>query len=874
MKSLATCEVLRRKWHLICLFTVFLPAQVNATQSLPVGFYENQNDFSYMWWKSTIKEGNTTFAIRTSKYALSFNFPKLAIESFTPLKSEKPANSALYETNSESFPENLPCDLRFGLETDGVMSWCESTSGDIDDCQLIETGKYFQRRFINNLPDLKDCDPYASGLEISSWPDRIAYILKVTPARDLKNVGMAMSLEFPSEYNVLLKQGDVMALKNSSDGSGFIILKSEDATNLTVVGNTVRIRMANREKCPTGEELNSGMIIYPVSGNIDSRLVEIAEQEQQPLVVAARQILPLKKSLNVVYDKDHGWHQIHLRSDATSTDAPVADESESNPDPQSYELNNRMERVQFSVSNPSSHDKVLRLNFAKGRLVPDGANVFAVTGISAVFRDTDGNPVGIPIQLSKNWHSGGRTGKIQYFRGTWYHGLSMLTIPAKASVTLEYTSVNALWGGIPAASHAQLCLVGWGSNQQWDQSAIGAWGESITYEPDLDQAKAPVLDFRPLMVRSETGKMWGWTGNMGGADFFNLTKLDGERAWHSRMRTHYRRYSPNLTEVTYAGTMNDGDMEFEYTTSVGRSDDMTRGIYKIKLRVNEDTSFKDFVIFQAGAETYHYVKSNTLAWGNEAGLKDQWSATIGTTDRYVTSKQVAEGKIPWFSFADSAFSPPSQKFIPADRGFVIRKWKARINGRDNTPPWFAEFNATTGHGESSGLINITPPDGCNSLNAGDYIEADIVLFTLPSKAEEYYGPNQNFQNALQQFANSWEMTYREAVGNNLIVSVSSGKLLDVYPIKIEAAKGTAQFSVTGGLSYVALTITNVGNYQNPHLFQKVNGEWQKIDQGVFGNDFWQSEYDAATGTWDITYNLNLDTPDDVRRTVQFKFVGG
>ena len=58
------------------------------------------------------------------------------------------------------------------------------------------------------------------------------------------------------------------------------------------------------------------------------------------------------------------------------------------------------------------------------------------------------------------------------------------------------------WGGVPAASHAQLCLIGWGWNQRWDQAAIGSWGESICYEPEGIQVRCMIDDVRPLMVWS------------------------------------------------------------------------------------------------------------------------------------------------------------------------------------------------------------------------------------------------------------------------------------------------------------------------------------------------------------------------------------
>ena len=858
-----------RSFNLLILLGFLIVSNLVIAQSLPIKCYENQKDYSYMWWIKTIKTGNKTFAIKTSNYVLSFDYQTFALtnliinKGLIIKKGQKSENIVSRETNVQSFPDYNQVKLKFGMETDVGTYWAESSSGNIDDCQLIETGKYFQRRFINKLPDLIGCNIYGSGLEISSWPDRLAFILKVTPNSDFQNRGLVVDFTFPAEYSVLIEKGDIKAFKNPEDGSGYIILKSAQASGIVVSGSTVEVKSGINALWPAGKEINTGMIIYPVSSNIESRIAEIEEQENTPVVLKAIQTAPSTQNLDVKYDKDHGWHQVALRSDGNVADSPE-------------KSNNRIERVMLSIDNPSSVDKVIRLNFAKGRLTENGSSVFGMTGISAVFRDINGNPVGIPIQLSKNWHqSTGVDLFTQPFRGSWFHGLSMLTIPAKTKINLEYTSVNALWGNVPAASHAQLCLVGWGANQQWDESAIGSWGESITYEPDLDQAGAPVLDYRPLMLQDLSNVKWGWTGNMGGADFFNYTKTSGARGWHSRIRTDYKRYSPNLTEVTYAGTMDDNSMDFEYTASIGRSDDITRGIYHIKLKVLNDVSFNDFSFFQVAAPTYHYTLSNTLAWGNETGLKNQWTASIGGTSRYVTAKQVAEGKMPWFSFTNSQFAPVSAQvsFRPANRGFVIRSWKARINGKDNVAPSFAEYNATGGHGESSGLINITPPADCSSFQTGDYVEAEIEMFLLPKSADDYYGPNQNLISALlTPKANTWVMVYREAIGNNLDVVVSSGgSLTTSYPIKINSTSNAVSFSVTGGRGYVPLTITNVGSYQSPVLYQKVSGSWQKIDQSVYGNDFWQTDFDASIGKWDITYNVNLDTPNDFRQTVEFKF---
>lgn len=838
-----------------------------------VTIFSNQKDYSFMWWKKTIKTGNQIFAIKTNNYALSFDYPNLSIEDFSINKDPGTAASVLKETNDQSFPSNSAVDLRLGWMAGDSISWIDETSGKDDDCQLIETGKYFQRRFITNLPEFLGGSPFSSGLEISSWPDRVAFILKATLDSDMKKYGLVTELTFPEEYSTLLENGEIKAFKNPKNGSGFIIMKSANASSMTIEGSTLRVSLQQGEVLTKGTEINSGMIIYPVGAEMDTRLEEIAQLENKPLKIKATQTAPTQAELNVEYDKDKGWYQIELRSDNTESDKPPVEPGESNPGPQD-DKNQRIERVEFSVHNPSDKAKVVRLNFAKGRLLENGAKVFGVSGISAVLRDLEGNPVGVPVQLSKNWHTGGRSGvDDHYFRGTWYHGLTMLTIPADTTLTLEYTSVNSMWGQVPAASHAQLCLVGWGHNQQWDESAIGSWGETLTYEPDLDQTGAPVLDFRPLLVESLEGKKWGWTGNIGGADIFNYTKMDGNKGWHSRIRTDYKKYSPNLTEVTYAGVMDDNSMDFEYTASLGRSDDLVRGIYKVKLDVLEDVSFKDFVIFQVAAADYHHVKSKTLTWGNETGQKKQWESTVEGTPRYITDKKPADGKVIWFSFTDSEYTSPQQlRFKLANRGFIIREWKAKMNGQENVQPWFAEYKTAGGdYGDPSGIINITPPAGTQSFQKGDYVEAEIVLLAIPLSADDYYGPNLNFENALLANSNTWKMVYREAVGNDLDVIVSTGRLVDSYPIKIEAGDDKAAFSVSGGLGYVPLTITGVRSYLQPELFESVDGKWQKIDQSIHGNDFWQTDFNQRSETWDITYNLDLDTPNDQRLTREFRF---
>ncbi len=123
---------------------------------------------------------------------------------------------------------------------------------------------------------------------------------------------------------------------------------------------------------------------------------------------------------------------------------------------------------------------------------------------------TDGSPAGIPVQISKNWHRDKKT-PLRY-EGPWIHGSTLIEVPPNTSRNFQYAIAYARWGGVCAASHAQLSLIGWGHNMFWDECAIGSFGESICYEPGRTQRRSFITDVRPLMVTWKDDKKWfvGW----------------------------------------------------------------------------------------------------------------------------------------------------------------------------------------------------------------------------------------------------------------------------------------------------------------------------------------------------------------------------
>jgi hypothetical protein len=404
-----------------------------------------------------------------------------------------------------------------------------------------------------------------------------------------------------------------------------------------------------------------------------------------------------------------------------------------------------------------------------------------------------------------------------------------------------------------------LCLVGWYTySQQWDEAAIGSYHEALCYEPDGNQIQCAGADSRPLYLLNVAGAAKQWTVNVGGCDFVRYYDSTGARRHPGRMRTLYRRSGPCLAEAVYSGKTADNKIEFTYSAAVARSSDITRGFHRLRVDVTQTTDFSRLVFFQMNADSYNYNVGNQLAYGSvdQTHAVRQWAATFGQ-DRNIGTAVALTGNQPWASLHNgSNSSDPTMR--AANRGYVIRSWKARLSGVEQVPPYIVErsVSASTGRTAASEL-DLVPPPSVTRLLAGDYVEAEIERVYLPKAAGDYYGPDTHLTNAVAEYGNTYNMVLREAVGNNLSVSVQTGTLLHTYPIEIAVTNDAAQFSVTGGLGYVPVTFTGVSTYREPIVEERVGQTWVKVDQALSGNDFWQADYNSVTLSWEITHNLPL-----------------
>ena len=568
--------------------------------------------------------------------------------------------------------------------------------------------------------------------------------------------------------------------------------------------------------------------------------------------------------LPVARDDVRGWQRINL--DAVTAIVPavsqaVKQRTDEGP-PVQDRRNDAIERVRLTLKNSANRESTVRLLFEKTAAGLRGRLGQPITGMSAILRDAEGHPLGIPVQVSKNWH--GRSGDNPY-EGTWFHGFTQLRLPAETTIDVELTLAFAHWGGVPAASHAQLCLIGWGANQLWDESAMGSWGESICYEPDQIQAGCSILDVRPLMVTAMgNDRAWGWTNNVGGGDFVRLFDGSGRRVPHGRMKTAYEKQGPCLTEVTYAGQVGEG-IEHAETVSLARTDDIVRGVYSVRMDVKQPVDFSRLVLFQIGADTYSYTGERKMAVGDLSGLSREWATQWGG-DIYRTQPLECTGTVPWVSLHEAVRRPRADRGAWANRGIVIREWRARLGGKD-ARPWVAERGAVVG-GTATSTLDIVPPPDVTQLLAGDFVEATIEHLVLPQAAADYYGPNQSLRAALATMEDSWRLVYREAVGNARRVAVRKGRLIRLHPdVRVAAEDGRAEFTITGGIGYVPITITGLPTHRGGGF--TIDGT--PSDQAVHGNDFWQSDFDPETATWSQTVTVPL--PEDKVHDVQVSAAG-
>ncbi|HUS47203.1 MAG TPA: hypothetical protein VM098_03720 [Phycisphaerae bacterium] len=756
-------------------------------------------DYTYMWWAHGWRSPKKVLAFQTGYYALAVDVPPVRLLNLGAIASPKPAAEAAAQDNGVVFSLSK-ADLALKVRAGGVWYACKGTEAPAS--RIIESGRLVQRADIERLffADASGRRLNAAGrLEIIAWPDRLTFMLEVTPNAPYAKAALSIELALP----------------------GGKTLKSE----------------LPEQPWPAETKQVVALCLAPPAGTKD-QWRQMGDQPPAGQVKVSD--MGSGKEVTVAYDAARQWHYIPMPQAAWKERA-----------------GDRLDRFTVRLVNPTNHPQEFRLLFARDGAVP------GITGLTPILRDTQGNPTGIPVQISKNWHR--KAGQTLLYEGPWLHAFTMIRLPPGKSLHCELAITYAYWGGVPAVSHAQLCLIGWGTDQLWDQSAIGSWGESICYDPDVNLQRGMIDDVRPLMVWGMNGgrPKWAWTHNVGGGDFADYHPDGRDRAFFARMRTNYRQHGPCLTDVTYAGVSPDGAVSMRATVSTPRCDDIVRAYYHVRYDFHKAVSPKRLELFRLGADRYNDPDASRIAWG--AGSKLIREVPSAKREGYQTTFPL-QGPGSWVAMYASA-NLPKDGGAWANRGMILRAWKARVGGKNADDQKGAIIGTSQGLHASAALLAPS-----NDFRHGDFIEFTVEMVVLPVMADDYYGPNDNLRASLKETGDSWKPVARQAAGNALDVKLASGTLQRAYPIQIKVDAGqSAVFEVTGGLGYVPLTFTGLTGYKGYALWMTVDGKETRVDQSVHGADFWQTDYDEDSKTWRQTYNVSLDSPRDRRRTVKFAF---
>ena len=504
----------------------------------------------------------------------------------------------------------------------------------------------------------------------------------------------------------------------------------------------------------------------------------------------------------------------------------------------------RLDRWRLTLRNDAERDTVARLMFVQEQHLP-------ITGFTPMLCDPDGTPSGLPVQISKNWHQRPEKGHIAH-EGPWFHGCTMLELPAKSRRELVFQMVYARYGGVPAVSHAQLCLIGWGHNQFWDEAAIGSFGESICYEPGRVQRRCFIDDIRPLMTLPVAGgKSWGWAENCGGGDCLVWFDERGEYRGFRATRADYRAQGPCRTDVRYQEETTGGEIRAQMEVSLVRSDDYVRAFHRLRYDVSLPVKWQRLAFFQLGADFYNDSPARRVAIGDLHGMREEWTPphAQGAFDRRSVP---LGGPQPWVSIHGLDRGALGKGSAAASRGLVIRSWHAQLGGKPSTTPQVATFCNEWGQGNFKTVIELAPPREVTALLPGDFVEAEVEIVVFPADAKSYYGPNELFREALTVGADTWQLVQREAAGNALQVDPRRGTVTRTFPLVLAVdADECVQADVQGGVGWLPVTFTGLASHRGYEL--RVGG--RPFSQSIHGNDFWQTDYDPSTRRWSQTFNL-------------------
>ena len=812
-------------------------------------------DYGYLFWPGnhwyTYSQYQPIRHIRTGHYGLALDVTDFSLDHLGIIALPSTEEEAQLEDVSmiSSLPAaSITYEVVIGDDTHAATSFSCPGENQTNPSRLVDMGRFMQ---LVDVPDVaygSNAD-LTGSVQIAAGTRHVALTHRVAAPAGGDDLTVRITISGPAvaDYpeTAFLRDDRAMRISDAS-GDGWTLILPEmanaDPEVVRTAGGGVTLE-ATFASPSEGAILSLPMIAVPSTAGGDEQLSVWLDPLETVQVASDQMFLDGSGGTQLetaTWDPERGVHVIQL-SDLGEVGGPG---NRAWGDPAHHNWYNRHRIV---LTNETSESIAIPMVFEAG----NNAAVYIVGG-SPMFRDVDGEPIGAPMQISKNWHES----------PFWYHLHSALTVEP-GSHEIEHTFAHSRWGSAYAAAHGQLSLIGWGRNQQWDESSLGAFGESITYDPDITLNRATVDDIRPFLV--DTRGEWDWTGNVGGLNFllYRSGTTTGHRDEHrmGRLRTRYRATGPNLTDVSYAGITRDGRIEGRVTTQLGRTDDLVRVYYHLEYEFLEDVEYQRIAFFQMAADRYGDNGFTRYAYGNADEVVFDQDIPVHGTNGYESDAVRGiplEGTDPWAMLYHNVRDDGNLPEYLADIGFVVRDYEAVIGGETVTTPHI-NIRRTLNGGWSQMAFELGIPDdpADRLIPAGSTFRATVEYLVPPSVKARYYGPSDYLQALPAESYRTTAMMMELATGNHLEVQMETGTLTRTHPVEIESAPGStaAQFTITGGLGFLPITVHGLPAHDTWRLEILTNDVWTDLDQAVHGNDYWQAVHDPITQSWSLTWNV-------------------
>jgi hypothetical protein len=501
---------------------------------------------------------------------------------------------------------------------------------------------------------------------------------------------------------------------------------------------------------------------------------------------------------------------------------------------------NRLDEFVIELKNSSSQPASVPVIFSE----PEAQ---AITGTSMVLCEEDGRPTGIPVQVSKNWHNK-ENARIVH-DGPWLRGYTMVPLAGGETKRLRLKVVTGYWGGVPAVSFSQLCLIGYWGHWKWDQSALGCWGESMCYDPAKHLASAFITDTRPAFTPGFINKKYEWTENSGGGDF--LIYVDRNHAFHhaKKLKTAYHWTGPNMTEVIYSGMTDDEKIRFNYRIRSVRTADVHRRFHAYEYRFLKTVRSPDRLVFhQMASDFYRYVEFDRFYLGDASGLLSTRQPAADQAGYFGTPFAFNQR---WVAMDDTRVERGQ---IKANRG--ILSLSSELNGE----PLASSLHLYSPKGRHT-LFDLSADRRDRSYSADDIVSGELEFIMPPKRAANYWGADQEFSGRLKTYGtNTWRAVADEYRHNvELKPEAHTGELIQNYPIEMVAAPGAVLADITiphGGIGHIPIILRGVPADCAVRAERYLDGVW--VSAGAEGVYQGRANED---GSLDCVFNMTRPNSD-------------